>query len=43
VLEIRREVRSQKLWHLSDVIRDGLKELGIALEDKKEGTSWKKM
>jgi len=42
LLDIRQEVRVQKLWDLSDRIRDGLSLLGIALEDKKDGTSWKR-
>jgi cysteinyl-tRNA synthetase len=41
-LAVRREVRTQKLWALSDAIRDGLAKLGIVLEDKREGTTWKK-
>jgi cysteinyl-tRNA synthetase len=43
LITIRNEVRKQKLWALSDMIRDGLKVIGIALEDKKDGTVWKKM
>ena len=30
-------------WSFSDRIRDGLAGLGIALEDKKDGTSWKRV
>jgi cysteinyl-tRNA synthetase len=40
LLEVRAELRRQKLWALSDQIRDRLKELGIAIEDTKEGSSW---
>jgi len=40
ILELRAEVRQQKLWSLSDKIRDGLGNLGIVVEDKKEGSSW---
>ena len=40
VVELRNEVRAQKLWALSDEIRERLTHLGVALEDKKEGTSW---
>jgi cysteinyl-tRNA synthetase len=40
LVEIRGEVRKQKLWPLSDLIRDRLNELGVAIEDGKEGTSW---
>jgi len=42
-IAIRGEVRAQKLWALSDRIRDGLAAMGIALEDKKTGTTWKKI
>ena len=35
------EVRKQKLWALSDLIRDRLKELGVTIEDAKDGTSWR--
>jgi cysteinyl-tRNA synthetase len=41
LVEIRRELRQQKLWALSDVVRNRLGELGVVLEDTKEGTSWK--
>jgi cysteinyl-tRNA synthetase len=41
LVQVRSEVRKQKLWPLSDLIRDRLKELGVALEDSKEGTTWK--
>jgi cysteinyl-tRNA synthetase len=40
LVEIRGEVRKQKLWPLSDLIRDRLNELGVAIEDGKEGTTW---
>ncbi|MFZ6027264.1 MAG: cysteine--tRNA ligase [Chloroflexota bacterium] len=40
LIEIRRELRQQKLWALSDRVRDRLKELGVILEDSKAGTSW---
>jgi cysteinyl-tRNA synthetase len=43
ILSLRKEIRAQKLWQLSDKIRDGLAKLGIALEDKKDGTSWKRI
>jgi cysteinyl-tRNA synthetase len=41
LVEVRSEVRKQKLWLLSDLIRDRLKEQGVALEDSKEGTTWR--
>jgi cysteinyl-tRNA synthetase len=42
LIDIRTEVRAQKLWTLSDTIRDELGKLGVALEDTKEGTIWKR-
>ena len=41
LVEVRSEVRKQKLWALSDLIRDRLKELGVTLEDGKEGSTWR--
>jgi len=38
---IRKELRQQKLWALSDLVRDRLVALGIVLEDSKEGTTWR--
>jgi cysteinyl-tRNA synthetase len=43
IINIRAEVRKQKLWSLSDVIRDGLKAIGFLVEDKKDGASWRKL
>ena len=40
LVEIRTEMRLQKNWAMSDLIRDRLKELGVAIEDSKDGTSW---
>jgi len=40
LLEVRSELRRQKLWNMSDRIRDQLAELGVVLEDSKEGSSW---
>jgi len=41
LVEVRSEVRKQKLWQLSDLIRNRLKELGVVIEDSKEGTKWR--
>jgi cysteinyl-tRNA synthetase len=41
LLEVRTELRKQKLWALSDLVRNRLTELGVTLEDSKEGTSWR--
>jgi cysteinyl-tRNA synthetase len=40
LVDIRTEMRKQKNWAMSDLIRDRLKELGVAIEDSKEGTTW---
>ncbi len=42
LIALRNDLRKEKLWSLSDKIRDGLLRLGIVLEDKKEGTTWKR-
>jgi len=41
LIEVRSEVRKQKFWPLSDLIRDRLKELGVTIEDSKDGTTWR--
>jgi len=41
LLEVRTEARNQKQWALSDPIRDKLKELGVTVEDSKDGISWR--
>ena len=42
LIELRGELRSQKLWALSDLLRDRLKQLGVTIEDSKAGvTTWK--
>ena len=41
LVEVRSEARKQKLWAMSDLIRDRLKELGVTIEDGKEGTTWR--
>ena len=43
IVEVRKEIRKQKMWALSDKIRDAIKALGIVLEDAKEVTTWKKV
>ena len=40
LIEIRAEMRKQGNWAMSDKIRDRLKELGVAIEDSKDGTTW---
>ncbi|WP_298004107.1 MULTISPECIES: cysteine--tRNA ligase [Anaerolinea] len=41
LVEVRSELRKQKLWALSDMIRDRLAALGVTLEDTREGTLWR--
>jgi cysteinyl-tRNA synthetase len=41
LVEMRSELRTQKLWSLSDQIRDRLLELGVILEDSKSDTTWR--
>jgi len=41
MIEIRNELRSRKLWDLTDLVRERLHELDILLEDSKEGTTWR--
>ena len=40
LIEVRQDLRANKLWQLSDKVRDRLVELGLILKDSKEGTSW---
>lgn len=42
IVDLRTEARAQKLWSFSDTIRDRLEKAGIVLEDKKEGTIWRR-
>jgi cysteinyl-tRNA synthetase len=42
LVDLRTEARANKLWAFSDKIRDELNKLGVILEDKKEGTVWKR-
>jgi len=41
LLDVRQELRAQKLWALSDQIRDQLAELGVIIEDSREGATWR--
>ncbi|MFH2038245.1 MAG: cysteine--tRNA ligase [Chloroflexota bacterium] len=42
LIELRTQLRAQKLWALSDQLRDRLKEMGVGIEDSKAGgTTWK--
>ena len=41
LIKLRTEAKQNKNYQLSDTIRDRLKELGVVLQDSKEGTSYK--
>jgi cysteinyl-tRNA synthetase len=40
LVALRRDLRNEKNWAMSDKIRDELKALGVFLEDSKDGTTW---
>lgn len=41
LVDVREKARAQKLWEISDSIRDRLKDIGVTLEDSPQGTRWK--
>ena len=43
VIRLRQTARKEKNFAMADAIRDGLTEIGITLEDKKDGTFWRKI
>ncbi len=40
LIQMRKDLREQKQWALTDLIRDELKKLGVSLEDSKDATTW---
>lgn len=42
ILDLRSEIRAQKMYTLSDKIRSALQTLGIVVEDKKGETTWRR-
>ena len=42
LLQTRRDLRAAKQYQLADQIRDQLTALGIAIEDRPDGTTWRK-
>jgi cysteinyl-tRNA synthetase len=42
LIALRKEARADKNFKLGDRIREGLTAAGITLEDRKEGTSWRR-
>ncbi len=43
IVDVRSELRKRKMYDIADKIRDELRNMGIVLEDMKEGTRWKIM
>lgn len=41
LIELRAQARANKEWATSDMIRDQLRDLGVVLEDRADGTIWK--
>jgi cysteinyl-tRNA synthetase len=41
LIEIRNQLRKEKLWTLADQIRDQLAQLGVVLEDTRESSTWR--
>jgi len=41
LIDLRLELRKQKLYPLADMVRSRLTELGVLLEDSKDGTTWR--
>jgi cysteinyl-tRNA synthetase len=39
LVEVRKQVRNEKRWAISDLIRNKLNELGVTIEDSKDGTT----
>ena len=42
MIGVRGKARADKQWGISDFIRDGLKDMGITIEDGKTGSTWKR-
>jgi cysteinyl-tRNA synthetase len=42
IIELRATARKDKNFAMADAIRNGLTKIGVTLEDKKEGTIWRK-
>jgi cysteinyl-tRNA synthetase len=42
VIKLRAEARKTKNFGMADAIRKGLTEMGITLEDRADGTVWRK-
>jgi len=40
LIDLRNQMRADKQWAYSDMIRDKIKDIGVILEDSKDGTTW---
>jgi cysteinyl-tRNA synthetase len=41
IADLRAEARTRKDWSAADAIRDRLAEVGVLIEDRPEGTTWR--
>jgi cysteinyl-tRNA synthetase len=42
LIKIRNDARQTKDFQLADAVRNGLKQVGVTLEDRPDGTGWRK-
>ena len=42
LIQLRQDARASKNFAMADAVRDGLTKLGITLEDRSDGTGWRK-
>ena len=43
LIDLRAEMRKNKMYNFADMIRDRLADAGIRLEDSGDGAKWKKV
>jgi cysteinyl-tRNA synthetase len=41
IIDIREQYREDKAWEEADALRNRLAELGVAVDDRPEGTVWR--
>ena len=42
LIDLRKQARAEKNYAMADQIRNQLNEIGVVLEDTKQGTTWKR-
>ena len=42
LIDLRKQARAEKNYAMADQIRNQLSEIGVLLEDTKQGTTWKR-